>query len=99
MPSLAEQGPLRPPPTLSDDGCKSLDTIRAVLQDHALINGYAIIVDCYTTVKAAWVCSKSGKYNSRSKKTVQSGRNRVVTSRAIESWEQGTLRIASLFDV
>jgi hypothetical protein len=33
------------------------------------------------------------------KKTVQSGRNRVVTNRAIESQEQGTLRIASLFDI
>jgi hypothetical protein len=33
------------------------------------------------------------------KKTVQSGRNRVVTNRAIESQEQGTLRIALLFDI
>ena len=33
------------------------------------------------------------------KKTVRSSRNRVVTNRAIESREQGTLGIASLFDV
>jgi hypothetical protein len=33
------------------------------------------------------------------KKTVQSSRNPVVTNRAMESQEQGTLGIASLFDV
>jgi hypothetical protein len=32
------------------------------------------------------------------KKTVQSGRNQVATNRAIESREQGTLGIASLFE-
>jgi hypothetical protein len=62
MPSFAEHGPLRPPPTIGDDDCKSLDTIKAVLQDHALINRYAINVDCSIAVKAAWTCSKSSKY-------------------------------------
>jgi hypothetical protein len=33
------------------------------------------------------------------KKTVQSSRNRVATNRAIESREQGTLGIASLFEI
>jgi hypothetical protein len=33
------------------------------------------------------------------KKTVRPSRNRLVTTRAMESREQGTLRIASLFDV
>jgi hypothetical protein len=33
------------------------------------------------------------------KKTVRLSRNRVVTNRAMESREQGTLGIASLFDV
>jgi hypothetical protein len=33
------------------------------------------------------------------KKMVRLGRNRVATNRAIESREQGTLGIASLFDV
>jgi hypothetical protein len=32
------------------------------------------------------------------KKTVRSSRNQVATNRAIESWEQGTLGIASLFE-
>ena len=32
------------------------------------------------------------------KRTVRSSRNRVATNRAIESREQGTLRIASLFE-
>jgi hypothetical protein len=58
MPSLAEHGPLGPPPILGDDDCKDLDTIKAVLQDHALKNGYAINVNCSTAIKAAWVCSK-----------------------------------------
>jgi hypothetical protein len=81
MPSLTEHGPLRPPPVLSDDNCKDLDTIKAVLQDHALINGYAINVDCSTAIKAAWVCSKSGHYNSRSKnKDVLENKRRKNTS-------------------
>jgi hypothetical protein len=50
MPSFAEHGPLGPPPALGDDDCKSLDTIKAVLQDHALMNGYAISVDCSAAV-------------------------------------------------
>jgi hypothetical protein len=62
MPLLAEQGPLGPLPALSDDDCKSLDTIKAVLQNHALMNGYAINVDCSTASKASWVRSKSGKH-------------------------------------
>jgi hypothetical protein len=33
------------------------------------------------------------------KKTIRPSRNRVVTNRAMESREQGTLGIASLFDV
>jgi hypothetical protein len=33
------------------------------------------------------------------KKTVRSSRNRVATNRAIESREQGTLGIASLFEI
>ena len=64
MPSLTDHGPLGPPPTLSDDDCKSLDTIKAALQNHALINGYAINVNCSTLLKAAWVCSKSGRYDN-----------------------------------
>jgi hypothetical protein len=56
MPSLTEHGLLGPPPVLSDDDCKDLDTIKAVLQDHAFMNGYAINVDCSTAIKAAWVC-------------------------------------------
>jgi hypothetical protein len=33
------------------------------------------------------------------RKTVRSSvRNKVATNRAVESWEQGTLGIASLFD-
>jgi hypothetical protein len=57
MLSLAEQGPLGPLLTLSDDDCKSLDTIRAVLQNYALTDGRAINVNCSTAFKA-WVCSK-----------------------------------------
>ena len=60
MPSLAEHGPLGPPPTISDKDCKDLDTIKAVLQKHALLYGFAISVNCSTPTKAVWVCSKSG---------------------------------------
>ena len=81
MPSLTEHGPLGPPLVLGDDDCKDLDTIKAVLQDHALINDYAINVDCSTPIKAAWVCSKSGKYDSRSKnKDVLENKRRKNTS-------------------
>jgi hypothetical protein len=67
MPSLTEHGLLGPPPTLDDDDCKALDTIKAALQKHALAHGYAIKPDCSTPIKAAWVCSKSGNYDDRSK--------------------------------
>jgi hypothetical protein len=53
MPSFAEHGPLGPPPTITDDDCKSLDTIKAVLQNQALINGYAININCSTASKAS----------------------------------------------
>jgi hypothetical protein len=53
MPSLTEHGPLGPPPTLSDDDCRSLDAIKAALQSHALMNSYAININCSTAVKAA----------------------------------------------
>jgi hypothetical protein len=53
MPSFVEHGPLRPPLMISDDDCKNLNTIKAVLQDYALAHGYAISVDCSTAAKAA----------------------------------------------
>jgi hypothetical protein len=67
MPSLTEHGPLGPPSTLDHDDCKALDTIKSALQKHALAQGYAIKTDCSTLIKAAWVCSKSGNYDDRSK--------------------------------
>jgi hypothetical protein len=82
MPSLTEHGPLGPPPTLNNDDCKELDTIKAALQKHALAHGYAIKTDCSTPIKAAWVCSKSGNYDDRSKnlKDVPDKKRRKNTS-------------------
>jgi hypothetical protein len=80
MPSLAEHGPLGPPPTLENDDCKSLDTIKAVLQEHALANGYAINGDCSTPVKAAWVCSKSGKHRNQKSEDVPENKRWKSTS-------------------
>jgi hypothetical protein len=82
MPSPIEHGPLGPPPTLSDDDCKDLDTIKAVLQKHALLHGYAISVDCSTPVKAAWVCSKSGQHRDHRTKDVPDKKRRKNTSTA-----------------
>ena len=82
MPSPTEHGPLGPPPTLSDDDCKDLDTIKAVLQKHALLHGYAISVDCSTPVKAAWVCSKSGQHRDHRTKDVPDKKRRKNTSTA-----------------
>lgn len=62
MLSLTEHGLLGPPPTLSNSDCISTETIKAALQNHALLHSYAINTDCSTPVKAAWTCSKSGKY-------------------------------------
>lgn len=81
MPSLTEHGPLGPPPMLTDDDCKGLDTILNALQDHALKNGYAVKVDCSTAAKAAWTCTKGGHYDSRSKnKDVPNAKRRRNTS-------------------
>jgi hypothetical protein len=75
MPSLAEHGPLGPPPTLRNDDCESFDTIKVVLQEHALANGYAINSNCSTLGKAAWVCSKSGKHcNQKSEDVLENKR-------------------------
>ena len=78
--SFAKHGPLGPPPTIIDDDCKSLDTIKAVLQDHALAHGYAISVDCSTAAKAAWTCSKSGKYRDTKNEDVPEKKRRRNTS-------------------
>jgi hypothetical protein len=82
MPSLTEHGPLGPLPTLDNDDCKALDTIKAALQKHALAHGYAIKTDCSTPIKAAWVCSKSGNYDDCSKnlKDVPGKKRRKNTS-------------------
>ncbi len=65
MPSPTHPEPLGPPPPTSQ--YSGLDEIKALLQAHARDNGYAIVGDCSTPKKAAWVCSKSGKYNDKNK--------------------------------
>jgi hypothetical protein len=57
--------PLGPPPPTGQ--YSGLAEIKALLQAHARDNGYAIASDCSTPKKAAWVCSKSGKYNDKCK--------------------------------
>jgi Transcription factor AFT len=65
MPSIAQPGPLGPTPPTGQYACPA--DIKAVLQAHARENNYAIATDCSTAKKAAWVCSKSGQYNSKNK--------------------------------
>ena len=65
MPSLTHPEPLGPLPPTGEYSC--LADIKALLQAHAQDNGYAIVGDCSTLKKAAWVCSKSGKYNDKNK--------------------------------
>ena len=102
MPSLTEHGPLGPPPALTDDDYKSLEVdandtygcYRLTTQD-ALITA--------DEIEAIWVVEEGGQAIDQAietiKKTIRPSRNRVVTNRAMESREQGTLGIASLFDV
>jgi hypothetical protein len=65
MPSLAQPGPLGPPPPTGN--YDTLAQIKPVLQAHARENGYAIIVQKSTPKDGAWVCSKSGKYDNKGK--------------------------------
>jgi hypothetical protein len=65
MPSPTHLEPLGPPPPTGQYA--GLAEIKALLQAYARDNGYAIVVDCSTPKKAAWVCSKSGKYNDKNK--------------------------------
>jgi len=65
MPSPTALGPLSPPPPTSEYA--DLADIKPLLQAHARDNGYAVISDCSTAKKAAWVCSKSGKYTGKNK--------------------------------
>jgi hypothetical protein len=53
-----------PPPTVQ---YSRLAEIKALLQAHTRDNGYAITSDSSTPKRAAWVCSKSGKYNDKNK--------------------------------
>jgi Transcription factor AFT len=65
MPSPTNPGPLGPlPPTRQ---YTNLADVKPLLQAHAQDNGYAIAGDCSIAKKAAWVCSKSGKYNDKNK--------------------------------
>jgi hypothetical protein len=59
---LTEHSLLGPPPTLSNSNCISTKTIKAALQNHTLLHSYVINNNYSTLVKAAWTCSKSGKY-------------------------------------
>jgi hypothetical protein len=62
--AIASQ-PLGPPPPTGQ--YSGLAEIKALLQAHARDNGYAIASNCPTPKKAAWVCSKSCKYNNKCK--------------------------------
>ena len=65
MPSPTHPEPLGPPPPTGQ--YSDLAEIKALLQAHARDNGYAITGDSSTPKRAAWVCSKSGKYNNKCK--------------------------------
>ena len=66
MPSIAMPGPLGPPPPTGTFNTPA--EYKDILQSHAANNGYAIISNSYVPLKkAAWVCSKSGGYDSRGK--------------------------------
>jgi hypothetical protein len=65
MLSPTNPGPLGPLPP--NGQYTNLADTKPLLQAHARDNGYAIAGDCSTAKKAAWVCSKSGKYNDKSK--------------------------------
>lgn len=64
MPSPTNPGPLGPPPT---GQYTALADVKSLLQAHAWDHGYATVCDCSTAKKAAWICSKSGKYTSKNK--------------------------------
>jgi hypothetical protein len=65
MPSPTTLGPLGPPPPTGEYA--DLADIKPLLQAYAWDNGYAIVGDCSTAKKAAWICSKGGKYTGKNK--------------------------------
>jgi hypothetical protein len=65
MPSPTHLGPLGPAPPAGQYA--STDDIKSALQAHARENGFAISADSKTTKRAAWVCSKGGKYDGKNK--------------------------------
>ena len=65
MPSPTDPGPLGPLPPVGQYASPA--DIKAVLQEHAGQNGYAISADTKTPTRAAWICLKGGKYNNKNK--------------------------------
>jgi hypothetical protein len=65
MPLVDELGLLGPPPPTAQ--YPNLEAIKTALQAHAAENGYATKVDSSTSKRASIICSKGGKYDSKSK--------------------------------
>jgi hypothetical protein len=65
MPSPTHPGPLGL--VLPASQYASTADIKAALQAHARNNGYAIVADSSTPIRAGWICLKGGKYNDKSK--------------------------------
>jgi hypothetical protein len=76
---MAMPAPLGPP--FGEAVFKDFATIKAALQEHARINGFAISVHSSREQRAIFKCTKGGKYDDRGKDpTVHTSRQRRNTS-------------------
>ena len=65
MPSVAQPGPLGPPPP--EVTYANRPTLKAALTGHACENGFALTIKTSSPTRLIYQCSKSGKYNPKGK--------------------------------